>query len=189
MTAIGSAPEPQSKSALLRWVIANTRSGTKNSRYPMAVSRIITGSHARARFWFMNRVGRPACNAGPERRWASRCSPSANRLDGAQAPVGQGLGEVFGFLTEVGDEGVQAQWAVGLGQDGLHERRRLVGEVVPRFDGETRGFDRGTQLVGGDQVAARGVVGPGQGIVQLTGITNRDVPEGKSPAVPEHAMR
>ena len=75
-------------------------------------------------------------------------SVSGNALDGAQASVGQGKGQVLGFLTEVGDEGVQSERAGRLLQQDLHQRARLVGEVVPMIDGESRGLDGRTQLVG-----------------------------------------
>ena len=68
---------------------------------------------------------------------------SCDGLDGAKSAVGQGVGEVFGFPFEVGDEGVQAQWVGGLRQYDLHERGRLVGEVVPVLDRESGGFDSG----------------------------------------------
>src|SRR5271166_1702867 len=49
-------------------------------------------------------------------------SPSCNALDGAQASVGEGKGEVLGFLTEVGDEGVQPERVGRLPQHALHQR-------------------------------------------------------------------
>jgi hypothetical protein len=57
MTATSSPPAPQSNSlpstggsVPMRWVAARIRLGTKKVRYPTAVSRIITGSQAAARF-------------------------------------------------------------------------------------------------------------------------------------------
>src|SRR6516225_11451496 len=111
------------------------------------------------------------CSAGLESRWAAWSSWSSTFADGKrdrlncpQTSVGQGVGEVFGFSLEVGDEGVQAQRVGGLGQHGLHERGRLVGEVVPVFDREPGGLDGGAQLIGGDQMALCGVIGPRQWI-------------------------
>ena len=91
-------------------------------------------------------------------------------MDGSKASVGQSEGEVFDFSLEVGDEGVQAQRVGRLGQQCLHERGGLVGEVVPVLDGEPGGLDDGAQLIGGDQMAARGLVGPRQGIVEFAAL-------------------
>jgi hypothetical protein len=62
MTAIASPPSPQAKSRAnsggnpLMWCVdARIRSGTKKSKYPTALSRIITGSQDAARLvgvWF-----------------------------------------------------------------------------------------------------------------------------------------
>src|ERR1700757_1571411 len=134
-----------------------------------------------------------SCSAGPGPRWAAWYSTSADGLhdglDGPKASVGQGLGEVFDFAPEVGDEGVQAKRIGGLGPQGLHEGGRLVGEVVPVFDGEPGGLDDSAQFAGGDQMAARGVVGPRQGIVEFAAGSNRDVPQGKPPASLKHPAR
>ncbi len=94
----------------------------------------------------------------------------------------------FGFAGEVGHEGVQAQWVGGLGQDGLHERARLVGEVVPVFDAESRRLEDAAQVVGADQMALCGLIGPWQGIVELALITNCDVPQGKPTALGQCAV-
>src|SRR6516162_3160725 len=136
------------------------------------------------------------CSAGLESRWAAWSSWSSTFADGKrdrlncpQTSVGQGVGEVFGFSPEVGDEGVQAQRVGGLGQHGLHDGGRLVGEVVPVFDGEAGGLDDGAQFLGSDQMAARGFVGPGQWIVEFAVVANRDVPHGKPSAVRQHPAR
>src|SRR5208337_5694514 len=105
---------------------------------------------------------------------------SADALDGAKTSVRQSVGKVFGLSLEVGDEGVQTQWIGGLGQDGLHERGGLVGEVVPVLDRESGGLDKRAQFVGGDQMAAGGLVGPRHGIVEFAAaLTDCDVPHGK----------
>ena len=73
---------------------------------------------------------------------------SCDALDGAQPAVGQRGGEVLGFRLEVGDEGLQSDRAGRQHEQCLHGRGRLVGEVVPLLDLETRGFDDRAQSIG-----------------------------------------
>src|SRR6202034_1907896 len=99
-------------------------------------------------------------------------------LDGPEPPAGKTSGEIACLLDEVLDEGVQPQRARRERHERLHERGRLVGEVVPVADREPRGLDSGTQLAGGGEVAEFGLVGPGKWIVERPGPAGGDVPDG-----------
>jgi hypothetical protein len=82
---------------------------------------------------------------GREQRRLGDCSRDA--LDSAESSIGEGKGEIVGFLRKVGDEGMQSEWVGRQCQKRLHQRGRLVGEVVPVVDSEPRGLDNGAQLV------------------------------------------
>src|SRR5580704_3264490 len=114
--------------------------------------------------------------------WRHVSDRSCYALDGAQPAVGQRGGEVLRLRLEVGDKGLQSDRAGRQREQRLHRRGRLVGEVVPLLDLETRGFDGRAQSIGRGQVTVFGPVGPGHREIGFAVLAGDDVPQSQ-PAV------
>jgi len=84
---------------------------------------------------------------------------------------------------------VQSERGRRPGQDRPHQGGRVGGEVRPVGDGESRLLDGGAQPGRRDEVAAAGLVGPRQRVVDRSGLSRGDVPDREAAPGDQDAAR